>query len=143
MNPMPTNIRQALPPKRHVLIVDDDAAVAQAFKQLLEKRGYEATTAPNGAEALKHVLHGNADAVICDLGMPQLEGDAFYRTVERVNPGLASRFIVVTGLAANPHFQPFFDRVGCPILQKPVPTAELLAVLDQLWEQTRRNQALE
>ena len=123
------------------MIVDDDAAVAQTFKRLLETRGYQATTAPNGAEALKHVLHQDTDAVICDLGMPQLEGDTFYRTIERVNPDLANRFIVVTGMAGNPQFQAFFDRVGCPILQKPVPSAELLAVLDELWEQARRNQS--
>src|SRR5574342_591099 len=44
------------PRKRHVLIVDDDIALAWPFKESLESRGYEATIVPDGALALKFAL---------------------------------------------------------------------------------------
>lgn len=118
---------------RRVLVVDDNDELARSYKRLLELRGYEAAIFNDGAAALKHILHEDVDAVICDLGMPRLEGDTFYTTVERVDPRLASRFIFITGMASDPHYRPFFDRVACPVLEKPVESAKLLEVLEQLW----------
>ncbi|MGH7992282.1 MAG: response regulator, partial [Limisphaerales bacterium] len=72
--------------KRHILIVDDNEQLAQSYKELLEAGDYSVSIAPNGVVALKHVLNESIDAVICDLKMPQLDGDKFYVTVERVKP---------------------------------------------------------
>jgi DNA-binding NtrC family response regulator len=120
------------PRKRHVLIVDDDARLADFFKKLLELHGYEAEVATDGTLALKHVLHHHTDVILCDLQMSLLEGDLFYATVERVKPALARRFVFITGMADDPHFHNFVTTVDAPVLQKPVPMEKLVAVVEDV-----------
>ena len=115
------------PRKRHVLIVDDNVELAHFFQEILRLHGFDATVMPDGVLALKHALHSPTDAVICDLQMPQLDGDLFYATVERANPALARRFIFVTGVADDPRFAKFVSTVDAPVLRKPVPVETLVA----------------
>lgn len=112
--------------RHHVLVVDDNLELAQTFKQLLEENGYTVTLAPNGVLALKTILKSDVDAVVCDLKMPQLEGDMFYITVERVKPSLCQRFVFITGMGADPKFRPFINQVQVPVLFKPVAVHVLL-----------------
>ena len=113
--------------KRHVLIVEDNLALAASYKELLEIQGYDVSLSPDGAEALKHVFTNPTDAVICDLQMPRLEGDLFYATIERALPALARRFVFITGLADDEHFKKFVATVDAPVLRKPIQVTALLA----------------
>ena len=115
------------PRKRHVLIVEDNLDLAAAYRELLEIQGYDVSLSPNGAEALKHVMIHPTDAVICDLQMPRLEGDLFYATVERSQPGLARRFVFITGMAEDERFREFVAHVQSPVLRKPIQVTALLA----------------
>jgi two-component system alkaline phosphatase synthesis response regulator PhoP len=118
--------------KGRVLVVDDNADLLLTIKSLLDRQGYETFTAPDGAAALKVVLNREVDAVVCDLEMPHLEGNTFYATVERVAPHLAQSFIFMTGMAEDPRFREFFERVGCPVLPKPMESAKLLETLREI-----------
>lgn len=120
--------------KRIVLIVDDNLELAETFKQLLEAHDFDVTVASNGVLALKHTLHKEVDAVVCDLRMPQLEGDMFFATVKRLNPTLAERFVFITGLADDPHFQKFVADVHAPVLRKPVAIQTLIETLNRVLE---------
>jgi CheY-like chemotaxis protein len=118
--------------KNHVLVVDDSVELVHTYKELLEAHHYAVTTAFNGVQALKLVLEKDFDAIICDMSMPQLEGDLFYAAVERAKPHLRQRFIIITGNAADPKYEAFLKKVDNPVLYKPVPVANLLDTLDQL-----------
>ncbi len=120
------------PRKKHVLIVDDNLELAQSYKLLLEAHNYGVSTAPNGVLALRHILRKEVDAIVCDLKMPQMEGDMFYTTVERTKPHLRQRFIFMTGFADDPKFQPFLNQVQSPVLRKPVPIDKLIQELEKL-----------
>ena len=85
-----------------------------------------------GVIALKQILNRDVDAVICDLKLPQLEGDMFYITVERTKPHLCDRFIFITGMADNPKFQPFISRMESRVLFKPVSIDQLLQALREV-----------
>jgi len=121
--------KPTVPRKKHVLVVDDDLELTEVYRQLLEANNYVTSTASNGVLALKQISYQEVDAVICDLKMPELEGDLFYSTVERVKPELRQRFIFITGVADDPKYQPFLNRVGVPVLQKPVGADTLLTEL--------------
>jgi CheY-like chemotaxis protein len=109
--------RNATPPKRHVVIVDDNAELAWFFSEILKLHGYETLVFSDAVAALKHVLAQHPDVILCDLQMPQLDGDLFYATVERANPALTRRFIFVTGEAddsALPPLRPHGPRAHPP-----------------------------
>ena len=124
--------RNATPPKRHVVIVDDNAELAWFFSEILKLHGYETIVFSDAVAALKHVLAQHPEVILCDLQMPQLDGDLFYATVERANPALARRFIFVTGEADDPRFQHFAGTIRAPILHKPVAVETLLAEVERL-----------
>lgn len=121
------------PRKRCVLIVDDNMELARAYEELLEEHGYDVLIASNGVTALKHIRSELIDAVVSDLKMPQLEGDLFYVTVERVKPSLCEQFIFMTGHAENERFRPFLNKAPVRVLHKPVSVQQLLQALDDLF----------
>lgn len=122
--------------QRQVLLVDDNAELAQTYRELLEAFGYRVTTAENGEEGLKFILANEVDAIVCDLSMPQMEGDEFYEAVRRARPETGRRFIFLTGHLNNPRFDPFLKRENPRVLYKPVPMDKLLEALKALLAET-------
>jgi CheY-like chemotaxis protein len=118
--------------KQRILVVDDDVELALIYQQLLEAYHYEVLTASDGALALKLILGQDVDAVLCDLRMPELEGDLFYSAVERSKPHLCERFLFITGAAEDPKYQTFLSQVKSPVLRKPVVPTKLLAELQRV-----------
>ena len=57
-----------------VLVVDDDAALVRALTINLRARGYEVHAAATGAGALRTAAACSPDAVVLDLGLPDLDG---------------------------------------------------------------------
>ena len=71
---------------KHVLIVDDEAADLETMKSILEKEGYEVSTATNGADALDHLTGDNVDLILIDIRMPTLSGYELLRLMrEKIN----------------------------------------------------------
>jgi CheY-like chemotaxis protein len=132
---MPTVVdRQPTSHKKCVLIVDDDLELSSIYRHLLETFNYEVNTAANGKVALERILSRDVDAIICDLRMPELEGDLFYSTIERVKPYLCRRFIFLTGAADDPKYHSFLIQLKSPVLHKPVHPERLLMELQRLPE---------
>ena len=57
-----------------VLVVDDDRAVRDALRRALTLAGYEVRAAEGGAEAIDAVVQEIPDAVVLDIGMPDIDG---------------------------------------------------------------------
>lgn len=113
-----------------VLVVDDDPAVLRAFRRVLQG-DYEIITARDGAEALRVVLGGDrVDAIICDIGMPKLDGPAFFSELFELRPQMMPRVVFCTGGLPNEKTQRFLDRLQAPLLFKPVAAPDLLRAID-------------
>ncbi len=67
-----------------VLVVDDDRAVRNALRRVLSLGGYEVKTADGGAEALDAIAHSLPDAVVLDVGMPDIDGLEVCRRLRRL-----------------------------------------------------------
>lgn len=65
--------------KTKILVVEDDAALNDAYKTVLSAAGYSIQTAVNGEEALRIVKDGDPDLIFLDLRMPVLDGIGFLR----------------------------------------------------------------
>lgn len=57
-----------------ILVVDDEARITQSLSLNLEARGYDVTVAATGRDALDAAASLHPDAVILDLGLPDMSG---------------------------------------------------------------------
>ena len=119
---------------KHVLVVDDNVELAQTFQELLQLHGYRVSLAHDGVQALKMMTQGDVDGIVCDLTMPQLEGDMFHNAAMHVRPDLGNRFVFVTGNAQNPKYEAFLKSVNARVLYKPVKVKDLVAAVKELFE---------
>jgi two-component system, OmpR family, KDP operon response regulator KdpE len=66
--------RAAVPKGQRVLVVDDEPTMLRALRINLRVRKYDVTTASTGREALAEARRRPPDAVILDLGLPDVDG---------------------------------------------------------------------
>ncbi len=118
-----------------ILVIDDDPEFVSLLRKSLERRGYEADGAGDAGDALRRI--GEApyrwDAVITDIGMPDISGTEVARAVHAIRPDLP---IVLCAGTLDPISQDDLSRnPGQAIIAKPVQEAEL----DRLIQSFLRN----
>lgn len=62
------------PPRRNVLVVDDETQITRVLRTTLSAQGYAVRTAGDGDEALEVMRDWTPDLVISDLSMPNMGG---------------------------------------------------------------------
>jgi DNA-binding response OmpR family regulator len=120
-----------------VLIVEDEEELAQSLCEYLGTHGCEAQRASNGAEALRAIMTQDYAAIICDMVMPRMAGDMFYRAVQRVRPDQCDRFVFVTGYSESPRVREFLASIGGRAIMKPFNLDDLWSAMTVLLERQR------
>jgi CheY-like chemotaxis protein len=83
--------------RTRVVIVEDDQSVAASLRRVLSLHGYEVRVAYTGPEGVRLAREWHADVVLCDIGLPGLDGCGV-ATALRQDPATAqARLIAVTG----------------------------------------------
>jgi two-component system, OmpR family, response regulator CpxR len=83
-------------PKKTILCVDDNEQLLSVRTFLLETRGYRvipALTAQHALEVVQHSLPGSLDLILCDLLMPQMDGNELVRRAKQLHPGLPAMIV--------------------------------------------------
>lgn len=107
-----------------VLIVEDEAHIAEALAFLIEDAGYIARIAHNGKEALMIITEAVPDLIISDLMMPQMSGAQLLEVLR--TQGKMTLPIVLMSAAGRDHI----PAVGADAtIGKPFEIAEIDALL--------------
>jgi len=119
---------------RRVLVVEDDYQLADVIAEVLTYENCEPDLAANGMEALDKLQSlGNYDAIICDVMMPRVGGEALYEQVALKHPHLARKVLFITGQSsARSGMTDFISRTDCLLLQKPFDVEQLRTMLHEL-----------
>jgi chemosensory pili system protein ChpA (sensor histidine kinase/response regulator) len=138
-----THRKSALSPpeggRATVLIVDDDLAIRESLRLMLEDEGYVVAEARDGLEALATLrVATHPMVVLLDIWMPRLGGQDVLREVVRDRRLKSTHAFVVN--TANPRalelaFRELLASLGIPVLEKPV---DLDALLESIAAATRR-----
>ena len=80
-----------------VLIVDDERAIRNSLKEILEMENYQAETAENGADACTKAEKEKFDAIFCDIKMPGMDGIEVLQKL--IADGVESPIIMISGHA--------------------------------------------
>jgi two-component system, OmpR family, KDP operon response regulator KdpE len=109
-----------------VLIVEDEPALQRALRINLRARGYEVATAAAGREGLAEAASRPPDAVLLDLGLPDLDGTAVIRELRGWS---RAPVIVLSGRAGSGDKINALDAGADDYVTKPFSMEELLARL--------------
>lgn len=112
-----------------LLLVEDDDALRELYAELLAEAGHVLFTAGTGAGGLEILRRERPDLVLCDVGLPDLDGYGVLEAV-RSDPVLApTPFLFLTGLADKAQVRAGMAQGADDYLTKPVSPDELVAAV--------------
>jgi signal transduction histidine kinase/CheY-like chemotaxis protein len=100
-----------------VLVVEDEPTVARLIADVLEDEGMSAEVLMDGRAALDRAAREHYDLVICDMKMPGLDGQNFYKALVRAGNSLRGRFLFVTGDVVASQRRNFSNDIACRMSQ--------------------------
>lgn len=115
---------------KKVLIVDDDAHVRRVIQVKLKSQGYEVLMARDGEEGLRMINEEKPDAVITDINMPKLDGEALVKQSNELKKERPFLTIVMTA-RISPQEQKWVDQMqDTQLMQKPFSPNMMLKTLN-------------
>ncbi len=117
-----------------VLVVEDEPTVARLIADVLEDEGLQVDMLLDGREALERAERESYDLVICDMKMPGLDGQRFYKSLARSGSPLRERFLFVTGDVVSAHTHEFLRQNQLPHVAKPFRVEELTEKVHRVLE---------
>ena len=110
-----------------ILVIDDDAGARTMLDYLLTPDGYEIHTAENGAAGFALMQEWTPDIILCDLMMPEMNGQEFCRRV-RATPAVAQiPILLLTALGDRIVKLESLEAGADEFITKPIDPAELRA----------------
>ena len=123
------------PARPRILLVDDEPLILEGLERLLGTRDYEISIAKGGCDALIAIGKQQFDAVLLDLGMPDLDGNEVLRFVAERSAG--TPVIVVSGESAIDAAIRALRGGAADFVRKPYEPEELLRRIDNVLARRR------
>jgi CheY-like chemotaxis protein len=117
---------------QRILIVDDQAEVAEFLLELTRLIGFDGVVETNPQRALDLVAEEHFDVIVSDFRMPEMTGIEFYRAVADIRAELAWRFVFLTGDLFNVETQEVLSITGAPCIAKPFRLAVVEKILNEV-----------
>ncbi len=116
--------------KKKILVVDDDAALAEMCTELLNSRGYEAEAAYCGEDAFVKVKNNNYSIVITDLVMPDVGGIDLIKKVKLLDEKID--VVVMTSYATVSNAVEAMKLGAADYVTKPFKRDELVLFINKI-----------
>lgn len=113
---------------KRILLADDDRAVRESLKKVLEEAGYEVVCASDGDDAERKFTSQPVDLLLLDLDMPGQNGWNVFGVINSQNPLLP--VVIITGLE-NQSDRELVPGVSA-LLEKPIDVSDLLRTIERL-----------
>jgi two-component system KDP operon response regulator KdpE len=84
-----------------VLLVDDENVILRMLEVNFRAAGFEVETATNGTAALERAAAARPDAVVLDLGLPDIDGWEVVRRLRDVDSLASTPVVVLSGIDRN------------------------------------------
>jgi PAS domain S-box-containing protein len=117
-----------------VLVIDDDPDARNLLKVILEAAGAKVYVAGSANQGMEQLLMRSVDVMICDIGMPEMDGYTLIRSIRTLDDPLKSE-VAAVALTAYARLEDRMEAIRAGFqnhLPKPVEASELLAVIRSL-----------
>ncbi|HEY6183762.1 MAG TPA: sigma-54 dependent transcriptional regulator, partial [Terriglobales bacterium] len=119
-----------MPPKAHILVVDDEANTLASLSRAFRLAGHEASVCDNAAKALELAKSQNFDLIFSDVVMPGKDGLALLE--EMRSQGITTPVVMMSG-QAHIEMAVRATKLGAlDFLEKPVSTEKLILTVDNV-----------
>lgn len=116
--------------KSHILVVDDEPNVLVTYRLILQQQGYEVSAALSSEEARDALSTRQIDLLLCDLSLEKQEnGFDVIDFARHQNSNMPT--VLLTGYA-TPEANEHAEKLGIPVLFKPIDIKELLETISHL-----------
>ena len=102
-----------------VLIVDDDATLRRSLESVLTPLGYRVLTAGSPDTAYSLLGAEAVDAVLLDIGLPEMSGLALYVSIGHRWPTLTGQVAFITGSAERGDVRAWLEQNPSTVFRKP------------------------
>src|SRR3954469_21584883 len=120
---------------KHLLLVDDEAALREAIAERLTDHGFVVEQASNGEDALARLADFAFDVIITDLRLPGMDGRAVLDGALQRYPDIIA--IIITGFGTVKDAVNAIKQGAADFITKPFQFDALLHVLNSALEQRR------
>jgi adenylate cyclase len=118
---------------KHVLVVDDDDAILETLRDILEFEGYQVETLQDGTRILEQIHLNPPAMVLLDLRMPGLDGRQVFQSI-KADPQAAD--IPVVLVTADDSGSSYAGELGTvDFIAKPFKLDQLFACIERFMGQ--------
>jgi DNA-binding response OmpR family regulator len=121
---------------KKVLVIDDDAQIRRVVELKLRKRGYDVVIAMNGEEGLQMIESERPDAVVTDIMMPKLRGDALCKQTNHLKKQRPFLTIVMTNRISPEDRHWVKEMQDTRLMEKPFSPTRLLGCIDEYFHRS-------
>lgn len=116
-------------PRGHerILLLDDEPLVQKVHAIELRRLGYEVVCAGSGEEAIAWLRQHDADLILMDLLMPEMDGVEAFRRIRQFKP--RQKALVYSGYASPARVAEVQALGAGPVILKPAPLSTLAAAV--------------
>ena len=115
---------------KHILLADDDNLNQKITIHFLEKEGAIVTVVSNGLEALETLNKDFFDAIILDINMPELTGEALIQQRNTFLKNKKTPFLALTGNATQEYKDGYLKIGFADVIFKPYKPVELISKVE-------------
>jgi len=115
--------------KKSILIVDDDRAILNTAKEILQLEGYDVDVVETGLEAIKKTQTTFYHLALLDIKLPDMEGTELLNKMHRTTPKMMK--IMITGFPSLDNAVDALNQGADAYLLKPVKPEELLKTVEE------------
>lgn len=124
-----------------VLVVDDDPDVLESIDAALQAEGADTMTLSDGNAAVAACQDDPPDVVVLDMMLPKRSG---FLVLEKIKGREDSPLVVMVTANEGRRHQAYAESLGVDkYLQKPVPLAQLVDVIDELLTRQEQEEGLD
>jgi DNA-binding NarL/FixJ family response regulator len=115
---------------KKILVIEDEPEMRRNITTLLRFHNYEPVTAANGREGVEAARRETPDLILCDVMMPELDGQGVLQALQNQEALARIPFIFLTAKGEKNDLRSGMDLGADDYLTKPVANAELVRAIE-------------
>ena len=120
--------------KPRILVIDDEPAIRDSLRMIIEYEGYEFISAPAGPEGIALAERESPDVILLDIKMPGMDG---FEALERIKAVSDAPVVMISGHGSGATGADAVRRGAFDFIDKPPDTDRLLVIIRNALERSR------